>query len=60
MRLAFRPIQARHFRQFIVMRDRQRHTALVDMPNPNAARFCAIALDLELRRARRRPNRRIK
>lgn len=60
MRVAFRPIQARPFRQYIVMRDGRRHTALVDMPSPDAARFCAIVLDLEFRRAKRRPNRRIK
>lgn len=60
MRVSFRPIHARSFREFIVLRDAVRRTALVNMPSPSAARFCAIALDLEFRRAKRRPNRRIR
>ncbi|WP_343501620.1 hypothetical protein [Alloyangia pacifica] len=34
--------------------------AIRESKRPDAARFCAIVLDLEFRRAKRRPNRRIK
>ncbi|MBE9635757.1 hypothetical protein IQ782_02775 [Salipiger pacificus] len=58
--MALRPIQARQFREFVVLRGALRRTALVNMPTPSAARFSAITLDLEFRRAKRQPNRRIR